>query len=140
MLTTIEEFRDRMIDIIARAGPNLKAPSPEGIANLDRCRAEMASVLSAYNLFVHREIFEPLFSAGSPAEAAAAKAMKVECICLIEEFRRFTSEWRFADVAGAWSEYQALAHNLRSRIEGHLERVMTIADPALSNRQLARAA
>ena len=140
MLTTIEQFRDRLSAISNRASRHLVAPTPEGIAELDRCRSEMARILSIYNLFVHREIFEPLLLAGSPIEAAAAKEMKVECICLVEEFRRFSGEWRLANVAAAWAEFQPTALNFRMRIQRHLDRVMAIADPALSSRRLAEAA
>lgn len=133
MLSTIEHFRDRMLAITVRATLHLERKTADGIVELGECRREMAAVLLTYSQFVHREIFEPLAMCGAPAEMRAAKEIKVECICLVEEFRAYTSRWQFADVAAAWLEYRPEAFAFRLRIERHLERIAALSDPALSD-------
>lgn len=140
MLATIEHYREAMLAITGRAAQHLSNKTPDGILELDRCRSEMAELLVRYSQFVHREIFEPLAGAGMTPEAIAAKEMKVECICLVEDFRAYTSRWRFADVAGSWHEYQPQAADFRLRIQRHLERVTALSDPALAQFHLQRAA
>lgn len=136
MLSSMEEFRNRICEIAARAGPHLVEQSADGVIELGRCRSEMARILTIYNLFVQREIFEPLLRGSSPSEVAAAKNIKAECICLVEEFRIFTIKWRTGDVAARWAEYQPEAVEFRRRVQRHFERVMTVVNAALAHRHL----
>lgn len=140
MLSTIEHFRDRIFAISGQAENRRVDPTPAGLAELAERRLEMAAALSGYAKFVHCAIYAPLATAGTFAEATAAKALKVESICLVEEFRAFTSRWQFADLASAWLEYQPEASDFRQRIRCHLDRVTSLSDPALAHIQLERSA
>ncbi|MGY2734707.1 hypothetical protein [Sphingomonas sp. UYP23] len=111
------QVRDRMLGIISHSAPHIAVQSTEGIVELERCRGEMSRVLSIYSLFVHREIFEPLLLNGTASEVTAAKEIKLECICLVEEFCAFNSRWQFADLAFEWKNYQPAAQEFRLCIQ-----------------------
>lgn len=127
MLNTIEQFREHLSAFANRVEPHLAHPSAEGMAELDRTRCEMSRILSTYNLFVHREIFTPMLEIGNDAEVSAAQGMKVESICLTEEFRTFTAKWRTADTGSEWESFRPDACAFRSRLTAHIEQVTAMA-------------
>lgn len=126
MLNSLEEYRDRMIAITDRAAVHLQQCTPEGILELGRCRAEMSRVLTIFQLFVHREIFEPLTASGDPAKRRLGNELKTECIVLTEEFRHSCRRWNNVDLQEHWAEYQPSAFAFRRRILTHLDRVAAL--------------
>lgn len=137
MLSTIEQFRNRLLAVTSSVDPHPARPTVDGIAELDRTRAEITRTLNSYNLFLHREIFTPILETGSPGEISAAREIKIECIGLTEEFRVFTAKWRTADAESNWDSYQPAAHAFRQRIIAHVEQVTRLAELRVEGRATA---
>ena len=127
MLRTLSGYQDRMLEVTGRARTNLMERGPEAAADLDRARMEMAQLMASYQLFVHRQIFEPLIATGELDEVSAAKALKVECIALAEEFRDYTKYWASQDVAARWTDYKPIALAMIARVRSHAGNVRRLA-------------
>ncbi|RDE06506.1 hypothetical protein [Sphingomonas aracearum] len=126
MLDSLEDYRERMVAIIDRVRPYLTECTPAGVAEIVRSRDEMARVLTIFQLFVHREIFEPLTAGIDPARRRLGTELKTECILLTEEFRHSKRRWNDVDLALHWAEYQPAAVAFRRRILDHLDRVAAL--------------
>lgn len=127
MLDTLREFLDRMTTIASRAEEHLASISPVCVADLGKARAEQARIITSYQLFVHREVFEPLMKAGTPAEVARVKQLKTECIMLAEDFRAYTRAWTIDAVAKDWPTYRISALEFVARIKQHAANVKETA-------------
>jgi hypothetical protein len=134
MLNTLDQFLDRITALTTRAEDHLSSTMPTAIAELARIRAEQARIITAYQLFVHREVFEPLIRSGSATEIARAKELKTECIILSEEFRSFARCWAIDDVERDWCAYRTAALDLAKRIRQHAAKVRATAPAFLSGR------
>jgi len=119
----LQEYLDKMLAITLRIEPHLIGPAPAGTAELAQARAEQARTITAYQLYVHREIFEPMIRNGSPVQIGRARAMKVECIMLAEDFRAFARLWNVDNALDQWPVYQSAALALRDRIRAHVDHV-----------------
>jgi hypothetical protein len=137
MLATLGNYQDQMWAIAVDSEARLAQPIPQDPGEIARLRLEMARVMTAYQLFVHREVFEPLIRTGSPAEANQARAMKSECILIAEEFRAFVHLWTAADIGARWRDYRAAALDFSRRIRAHIEHVRTMAPACLAGRRPA---
>lgn len=119
----LQDYLDKMLAIMLRIEPHLVGAAPASTAELAQARAEQARTIIAYQLYVHREIFEPMIRNGSPAQIARARAMKVECIMLAEDFRAFARLWNVDNALDQWPVYQSAALALRDRIRAHIDHV-----------------
>lgn len=138
MLDTLGEFLDRMTAISVSGDEYLASPTPAGLDDLSRTRAEQARIITAYQLFVHREVFEPLIASGSPEQVRRAKELKIECIMLAEEFRAFARCWAPDGVSGQWDAYRAAALDFSARIRTHARNIRMSAPAYLGGRQPMR--
>jgi ABC-type histidine transport system ATPase subunit len=137
MLATLGNYQNQMWAITLEGEALLNRLEPQDPAEVNRLRMELARVMTAYQLFVHREVFEPLIRTGTPAEVNQARAMKSECILIAEEFRAFVHLWTAADIAVRWADYQAAGLDFARRIRAHIERVRAIAPACLAGRRPA---
>jgi hypothetical protein len=135
MLNTLGEFLDRMTAITIRSEEHLASMSPVGVEELAKARTEQARIITSYQLFVHREVFEPIVAAGSPADVARVKALKTECIVLAEEFRVFARSWSFDEVMADWPTYRSAALGFVDRIRRHASNVRRTAPSYLGDKR-----
>ncbi|MGP7795687.1 hypothetical protein [Sphingomonas sp. CLY1604] len=104
---------DRAARLLAIGG----APDMAGLARL---RWELVRLLAAYQMFKHREIFDPHIAGGSADRARTARALKVDCLALGEEVRRFVARHSSGAVESP-EVYRAEALAFIARMRGHLD-------------------
>lgn len=112
----ISAAADRTEQIVRHAGEDVPA-------DLNGSRMMMAQLMGSYQLFLHREIFEPVIAGGTPAEIVHAKSLKVECVLFADELHSYMKSWNPADVQARWPSYRAAALTVLGRIRIHMKRV-----------------
>jgi len=118
-LQTFNEYRDRMLSIMAGAETKLGHAVPPDSLMLDLARNRMARVLTAYHLFADRELFGPC-AARDPAQRLRIKAIAAECAELAQDFRAFTRDCTINPVIDRWAGYRIDAQAMMGRIRRHL--------------------
>ncbi|PXA85275.1 hypothetical protein DMC47_37930 [Nostoc sp. 3335mG] len=118
-LQAFNEYRDRMLSIIADAEAKLGHAVPADTLMLDLARNRMARVLTAYHLFADRELFGPC-AARDPAHRQRLKTVAAECAELAQDFRAFARECTIDPVIDRWSAYRIDAQAMMGRIRRHL--------------------
>ncbi|WP_375426962.1 hypothetical protein [uncultured Sphingomonas sp.] len=108
-------------DILRRDEQVLRSPERNAEA-LARSRWALARAIIAYQAFKHHEIFDPVMRRGSPADAAAARRLKAECIASGDAFRTYVAKWSKVSILDHWTEYQAAALALVAAVRCHLAR------------------
>jgi len=135
MLNTLDEFLNRMTAITAQSEEHLASITPVGIAELTKARSEQSRIITSYQLFVHREVFEPMIASSDVADKQRVRMLKAECIVLAEDFRAFARSWTAEDVAGNWTSYRAAALDFVSRIRRHAANVRATAPTFLGDKR-----
>lgn len=92
------------------------------VAGLARARWTMMRALTAYQLFKHREIFDPAIAGKVLRDGLKAERMKAACIAIGDDFRDHVQRWSGSDVAGDWSRYQPAALTMVKRLRAHVAR------------------
>ncbi|MBI0473807.1 hypothetical protein D9601_00320 [Sphingomonas sp. MA1305] len=131
----VARLREHQAAILANTNRARQALA-EGVpddALLARLRWEMVRLMSAYQYFKHREVFDVLIADGNNNEARIARRLKAECISLGEEVRRFVADRSGTQSASAQAQRgQILA--FIDRIWEHMDyerrAVIAILDPA----------
>jgi hypothetical protein len=118
-LQTFNEYRDRMLSIMAGAETKLGHAAPPDTVMLDLARNRMARVLTAYHLFADRELFGPC-AAHDPAQRLRIKAIAAECAELAQDFRAFARDCTVNPVLDRWPAYRIDAQAMMGRIRRHL--------------------
>ncbi len=121
-LAALNDHQNRALDVLARSCACV-AEGPDAVeARSATLRAEMATVLSDYQVFKHERIFNPALTHADPGLAGLAREMKVECIAAGETFRAHLQGWRVEDIRGAWTNYQAAARLTINQPRRHIDR------------------
>lgn len=134
MLQTLVAYQDRMLELTRRVEGNLSTGGPQAICDLERDRSAMAMLMASYQLFVHREVFEPMLASGVAADVAQARSMKIECIALAADFIAYAKHWSAQDIQSQWSLYVPQARCMVRRIRDHARGVRRVAPPLLGGR------
>jgi hypothetical protein len=119
-MTSFDEYRDRMLAIIATAEKLLLADAATDTEVLDLCRARMSRIFTAYHLYADRELFTPCMALSEPMQRARVKEISAECAVLAQEFRAFTRQCVDNPVSERWQEYRVAASAMMGRIRRHL--------------------
>ncbi|MFV0624618.1 hypothetical protein ACBY01_11490 [Sphingomonas sp. ac-8] len=128
MFQRLQDYHAWMLAILDEVEPLLRDGVERPSARYLSVRREaMGRTLSAYQRFVHQEFFDPLIAGGSAADAALARAMKIECIDMTEGFRRIQRKWMGQDVSDHWEEYRAVALEMMAQMRRHIADVASIA-------------
>ncbi|WP_375390762.1 hypothetical protein [uncultured Sphingomonas sp.] len=105
---------------IIRRSEAMLAHDVRDVPGLARARWALVRALTAYQLFKHREVFDPMLAKARPAEAHRLAEMKRTCTAMGEAFRLYVQKWSATDVGGQWDEYQQAAHTMIARIRTHM--------------------
>ncbi|MBV9842757.1 MAG: hypothetical protein JOY99_14685 [Sphingomonadaceae bacterium] len=128
MIEQLIDFHGRMFAVTEQVEPYLRGEAADPL-QVGAARLRQARLITAHQLFVHREVFEPIIACGSLAQVGHAKALKVECIALAESFRLYARRWALEDVEAHWSEYQPTALSFIDRIRGQITNITALAAP-----------
>jgi hypothetical protein len=118
-LQSFQDYRDRMLSIMAEAEAKLGHAAPPDTLMLDLARNRMARILTAYHLFADREVFGPC-AAGNPARRERIRAVSAECAALAQDFRAFARDCTVNPVIERWAAYRIDAQAMMARIRRHL--------------------
>jgi hypothetical protein len=102
----LEQYLERIIAITISTEVELLPTPPEDLARLESSRMRMARILTAYQLFVHRELYQPLQASRRPDDMDCARQLKAECMALAEASRRHMRIWSGQDLAAMWGDYR----------------------------------
>jgi hypothetical protein len=119
-MTSFDEYRDKMLAIVATVETLLQSDPPDDTVMLDQCRARMSRILTAYHLYADRELFTPTLGRSDPAQRVRLRDVAANCATLAEEFRAFTRQCAANPVIGRWPEYRLSALAMAARIRRHL--------------------
>lgn len=123
------EYHDQMLAIMAEGGHLIQDfhVRPQ-LDLLNARRRMMAQVMTSYQMFVHRELLDPLLLTGSAEEIECIRSIKAECVALVDEFCRFVRRWEDKNVLREWETYRAAAYRMMQRIKEHIVAVQRIAE------------
>ncbi len=123
MREMLDQYLERIIAITVSTEMDLLPNPPQDTTRLEYGRMRMARILTAYQLFVHRELFQPLQASGDAAEVECARQLKAECGALAESVRTHTRTWSTQEPAAMWDEYRSIELGLIESIRQHILRV-----------------
>lgn len=118
-LHIFEDYRDRMLSIMAGAETDLGHAVPADSLTLDLARNRMARILTAYHLFADRELFGACIARDSEAQARA-RQVAAECAALAQDFRAFARDCTIHPVIDRWAAYRLDAAAMMARVRKHL--------------------
>jgi hypothetical protein len=121
MLQSFDDYRDRMLSIMANAETGLTMAPPASSEPLDLARARMARVLTAYHLYADRELFTPCATLADPVHRQRVRAVAADCARLAIDFRAFTRDCTTRPVLSRWTDYREQALAMMARIRRHLD-------------------
>jgi hypothetical protein len=127
MRDMLEQYLERIISITISTEVDLQPIPPADSAHLLSNRMRMARILTAYQLFVHRELYQPLHARREPGDADRARQLKTECMELADALRRHMSLWSGRDLASSWSEYRPAELAMIERVRENTQRVRAAA-------------
>lgn len=119
----VARLHDHQTAILAsteRARRTLAEEAPDPVV-LARLRWEMVRLMTAYQFFKHREVFDVLIANGSDDEARIARRLKADCISLGEDVRRYVAYRNSADQTGTWAQQREQGLSFVGRIRQHLD-------------------
>ncbi|UYY57659.1 hypothetical protein [Sphingomonas sp. S2-65] len=91
-------------------------------ATVSNARWRFVRVLTAYQVFKHQQIFDPIMQNGSQLDADAARQLKAECIITTEAFRSYIAKWSTSGIVGREDEYRCEAQAMILRVRTHIAR------------------
>ncbi|GAA0444690.1 MULTISPECIES: hypothetical protein [Sphingomonas] len=128
MLQRLQDHHGWMLALLKEGDPLLRDPQLRpSAAFLATRRSAMGRLLTSYQQFIHREVFDPIIAGGNARDAALARAMKIDCIELTESFRAFQRRWIAEDAVERWDEYHPAAVRMVERLQRHIADVAAMA-------------
>ena len=132
MRTIAAAFRDHQTGILDRlddARRLLNAPVTPPATSLDESRAGIGEAAASYQAFKHHDVYDPIV-AGDGDDAAAAAALKADCIALSDDYRAYDAAAR-AGAAGGFDTYRlatlAVADQIRLALIREFELVQQLS-------------
>jgi hypothetical protein len=120
VLARLDQHQAAVAAIVKGESALLAGEAPSDPCALARARWRLARALSEYQLFKHREIFDPALRAGDPGRRRVAAAMKARCEAADAAFRDHARRWSSTGVTDRWPEYQASALAVARTLQAHL--------------------
>lgn len=90
-----------------------------------RC-VDAVMLVGAYQLFVHRELFEPLMRDGGDYHRRAACDLKAECIMLTQDLRDSVKAFMADDAPLDWDQLTARVHGFNAVVRAHIAKVRAL--------------
>lgn len=124
-LDILTRHHDRLIEIMGTARTQITDSVKDAdLEALRHLRREMVEALSAYQRFVHEEIYEPAQQGvGSEEACRDARALKIDCIQLQRDYDDFCMRWARRDVLDNWPEYRLSVNLMMKQMNDHIRQV-----------------
>lgn len=121
-------------------GEALLAARDPGQAALVRQRcADALGLMSNYQLFVHREVFEPMMARGDEGQRKLACELKVECIALIDALRTGIKGFMAQEMPFDWDYLSGRVDYFNTVTRAHVARVRALIGSVPQTAQRAAA-
>jgi hypothetical protein len=128
ILATFDDYHRRATTIMATQRALLAPGSVRDPATQARHRWELLRVLVEFQIFKHRDIFDPMIRQGDAHVARCAQAMKEDCAALGMEVRDFVTRWSDGSVGENWDNFRSAKLALIAKVErGLVEQRRTLA-------------
>jgi hypothetical protein len=131
LLERLHGFQDRALAIVEHTEAILRSGSAANAIELGHARWELTRVLTAYQMFMHRELFQPVIDGGRADRARIAIGLKADCIAIGEDFRHYVAKWSAVGITDRWAEYKAAALAIITRLRRHIARERWAAEQLL---------
>jgi hypothetical protein len=95
-------------------------------------RWQYVRLLTEFDTFKHREIFEPALRSASPDKVALASQLQAHCVEMGQAFRAYVLEWSAVDKHAHWDRYHAAAITIIKRLQEHFDREMPLMQRLLA--------
>ena len=121
LIDTLHHHLDAVFPLLARKAAVLDRGQAAVLAEYADLRAQLQSVLGAYQVFKHDVIFDPAIRSNDSERVALAREMKVNCIAAGEVFRRHVMQWTPAHIQEDWAGYEVAARSTLDQIHRHID-------------------
>lgn len=100
-----EHYVARALTMVGRARALVAADRSGRVALLTARRVALHGHLQRYQRFKHGHIFDPVIRLGPPSSQVVARAMKIDCLALGEQFGAYHARW-LCFSPGEWLRYR----------------------------------
>lgn len=109
----LEQYLAEMLENVAEMERHIHAGPPADPLLLAASRGQLLKLLAAYQLHIHRAVFEP-------ARASAhARMLKAECVMLAETHRAFVHQWPIDSISDQWAAFRTAALRITEAFHAH---------------------
>jgi hypothetical protein len=129
----LEEQQARITMLLDAARDLLASEQPDRGTALAALRWQLVRALREYQLFKHREIFDPLAGSPHPRLSDMARSMKTRCISVGDTYGAHVQRWSNGAAVTAWEQYTAEARVVVTKIRQHLDRERAEASSLLAD-------
>lgn len=127
MQNTLDGYVAKLEESMA-GGQSILAKRDPALAARFKQRCVDAMVLvGAYQLFVHREIFEPLMRDGTPELKRVACDLKVETIAFTEAVRAAVREFTQSEAPVDWAHVSGRVKSNNQMLRAHIAKVRELS-------------
>lgn len=128
MAQTIHEYHARLEAMMADGDALLLIRDPINANRVKQRIAEAMMLVASYQIFVHREVFAPIFASGDAEQRARITELKVECIALTEDLRFNVRDFLANDGPIDWDRTTAHVGWFNARVRAHVRRVAAVLE------------
>ncbi|KQU47450.1 hypothetical protein ASG67_14465 [Sphingomonas sp. Leaf339] len=136
----VQRFDDhhaRSVTLFRQMRPLLDPKGEADLPALARIRWALLRTLVEFQLFKHRDIFDPVIRLGTPSQQKQARALKEECAQLGADVRAFVTRWSNGSAGTAWADHRRQTIAILDRVErGLIDQRRAIVMLLLDNRAI----
>jgi hypothetical protein len=119
-LERLVAYQETLLERIAAGEALLEQGPMQAAPLLAKSRWEMVRLLREYQLFKHREIFDPAILGPSRRIAALATAARDWCRQASERYETHVTRWSETGIAGDWDAYRMAVRDMGKAIRLHI--------------------
>jgi hypothetical protein len=109
VLNQLCDHQDKILAHIAQKEALIRSLAAPDAMVLGKARWELTRLLSAYQIFKHSQIFDPVIARGAPEAARRAQRLKIDCIAMGDAFRAYVAHWMAVGITDHWEAYKPAA-------------------------------
>ncbi|MFA5968634.1 MAG: hypothetical protein WC816_05255 [Sphingomonas sp.] len=126
----LENYIEKLEGAMAEGDVLLAARDPSRAERVrERC-TDAVALVCAYQIFVHRELFEPLMRGGDESQRHTACELKAECIMLTDELRTGIKNFMAQEMPFDWDYLSSRVQHFNMVVRSHIARVRALMSTA----------